>query len=33
VILGLVAIVSVLASWWPAQRAGRVEPASVLRAD
>ena len=33
VIFGLLALVSVLASWMPAQRAGRVEPAIVLRGE
>jgi len=32
-ILTLLAVVSVLASWLPARRAGRVAPASVLRSD
>jgi putative ABC transport system permease protein len=32
-ILGLLAVVSVLASWLPARRAGRVPPATVLRSD
>jgi predicted permease len=32
-ILGLLALVSVLASWIPARQAGRVAPATVLRAE
>ena len=32
-IIALLAAVSVLASWLPARRAGRVEPAVVLRGD
>ena len=32
-ILGLLAGVSLIASWWPAQRAGRIQPAMVLRGD
>ena len=33
VIFGVLAAVSLAASWWPAQRAGRVEPAMVLRGE
>ena len=32
-ILGLLGVVSVVASWVPARRAGRVAPASVLRSE